>query len=189
MVTVAGAVADGPPRFEVDATTTVLDDDLRPAAVGELGWLARRGSIPLGYEGDDEATARTFPVVDGIRWAVPGDRARREADGTITVLGRGTGTINTGGHKVQAEEVEAALRSHPSVHDALVVGVPDERFGERVAAVVAGDTGADADALVRHCRARIAAYKIPRRVVVVDAVRRSPAGKPDYAWARRVIGS
>ena len=183
MVSVAGTVADGPPRFVVDDETAVLDPDEQG-----LGWLARRGAIPLGYDGDDAATTRSFPVVDGVRWAMTGDRARREADGTVTVLGRGATTINTGGHKVQPEEVERCLRSHPAVADVVVVGVPDERFGERIAAIVAPrhDARPTLESLRRHCDRVLAGYKAPRHLVVVDRVHRSSAGKPDYAWAREV---
>jgi acyl-CoA synthetase (AMP-forming)/AMP-acid ligase II len=182
MISVAGTVPDGPPRFVVDDGTEVLDHEHRAAPVGEVGWLARRGRVPLGdLTGDDGR----FPEVDGVRWAIPGDRARREPDGTVTVLGRGAATINTGGHKVHAEEVERALRDHPAVVDAAVVGTPDERWGESVTAVVAAPS-LDDEALVRHCRGRLATYKVPRRVVFVEEVRRSAAGKVDYAWARDV---
>lgn len=183
MVSVAGAVASGPPRFAVDSDTVVLDAD-----DDGVGWLARHGHIPLGYDGDEAATAAVFRVIDGVRWAVPGDRARDEGDGTITVLGRDATTINTGGHKVQAEEIEQALLSHPSVLDAIVVGLPDERFGERVTAVVAPrhDARPTLDVLTRHLRQRLARHKVPRDLVLVDEVRRSAAGKPDYAWAREV---
>src|SRR5690606_24515377 len=117
---------------------SVIDTDLRPIPPGsdQIGYVARSGHVPLGYYKDPQQTAATFPVIDGVRWAVPGDMARVEADGTIVLLGRGSGSINTGGEKVFPEEVEQALKSHPAVMDALVVGVPDERFGERVAAVV-----------------------------------------------------
>ena len=191
MVTVAGVPAtEGPPRFHVDADTAVLGDDLRPLHAGDrhTGFLARRGTVPLEYEDDPEATAATFPVVDGVRWALSGDRARVEPDGSVTVLGRGAATINTGGHKVQAEEVEQALRMHPAVRDVVVVGVPDERFGERVAAIVAPrhDALPTLESVRRHCRARLAPYKVPRHLVVVDEVARSLAGKPDYAWAREI---
>lgn len=182
MVSVAGSVRGGPPRFVVDDDTAVL-------AAGDdgIGWLARRGPIPLGYDGDAAATAATFRVIDGVRWAVPGDRARDEGDGTISVFGRDATTINTGGYKVQAEEVELALRSHPAVRDAIVVGLPDERFGERVTAVVAlrHDAPPTIDDLTRHLRQGLAHHKVPR-LVLVDEVRRSAAGKPDYAWARAV---
>lgn len=183
MVSVAGSVPDGPPRFTVDDDTTVLDAD-----ADGIGWLARRGPIPIGYDNDPTATAAAFREVDGVRWARTGDRARVEEDGSITVLGRDATTINTGGHRVQAEEVELALRSHPAVRDAIVVGMPDERFGERVIAVVSPrhDARPTLDILARHLRPRLARHKLPRDVVVVDEVRRSSAGKPDYDWARQV---
>ncbi|MEA3055832.1 MAG: 3-oxocholest-4-en-26-oate---CoA ligase [Actinomycetota bacterium] len=194
MVTVAGTPADErPPRFHVDADTAVLGDDLRPLHAGDrsTGFLARRGTVPIGYENDPEATAATFPIIDGVRWALSGDRARVEADGSVTVLGRGAATINTGGHKVQAEEVEQALRTHPAVRDVVVIGVPDDRFGERVAAIVSArhDAHPTLESVRRHCRARLAPYKVPRHLVVVDEVARSLAGKPDYAWARQIASS
>jgi 3-oxocholest-4-en-26-oate---CoA ligase len=188
MVTAPGTALDGPSRFAPNAGTTVLDDDLRPARPGDgrPGWLARRGHIPLGYLDDPEATARTFPVVDGVRWAVPGDRAALEADGTIVVFGRGSTSINSGGEKIHPEEVESALRAHPEVFDAVVVGVPDPRWGEVVTAVVHARPGRtpDLDDLARHCRRTMAAYKVPRRLVLVDAVQRTLSGKPDHRWAR-----
>ena len=186
---------DGPARrFRMDASTAVLDDDLRPLAPGNdrVGWLARRGPhLPVGYVGDPEASARTFPVVDGVRWALPGDRASVEADGTVVVHGRGSSTINTGGEKVQAEEVEAALRGHPAVVDAVVVGVADERWGEVVAAVVSvrGDETLTVADVAAHCGAHLAPHKLPRRLVVVDEVVRSPSGKPDLPWARATAAS
>jgi 3-oxocholest-4-en-26-oate---CoA ligase len=186
---VASADADGPsqPRFRVGPDTTVLTTDFRPAEVGVVGKLARRGYIPIGYYKDTTKSAQTFPVVDGVRWSVPGDDARIETDGTITVLGRGSVSINTGGEKVYPEEVEGALKSQDAVFDAVVVGVPDERWGERVVAVVqlregaAEPTLADLDAHARH---HIAGYKAPRDVVFVDHILRSPSGKPDYRWAK-----
>ena len=176
------------PRFTMDAATAVLDDDLRPVAPGSgvVGRLARRGRIPLGYHNDPEKTAATFPVVDGVRWSVPGDLAMVEADGSVTVLGRGSVSINTGGEKVHPEEVEAALKAHPSVFDAVVVGVPDERWGQRVTAVVqvrAGASEPSVDELATHARVTLAGYKVPRAVIVVDEVVRSPSGKADYRWA------
>jgi len=185
------ASADGEipsqPRFVMGPENTVLTDDLTPAPVGVVGKLARRGHIPLGYYKDPEKTALTFPEVDGVRWSIPGDHARIEHDGSITVLGRGSVSINTGGEKVYPEEVEGALKSHPDVFDALVVGVPDDRWGERVVAVVQGREGARApvDELIAHTRTKIAGYKAPRDVVFVDAVVRSPSGKPDYRWAKQ----
>ncbi|MET0628281.1 MAG: acyl-CoA synthetase [Acidimicrobiia bacterium] len=187
MVTAPGSTTQGPPRFHLNDETTVLDDDLRPAAVGVVGKLARRGRVPIGYYKDPVKTAETFPVVDGIRWSVPGDHARIEADGSITVLGRGSVSINTGGEKVYPEEVEAALKSHDDVFDAVVVGVPDERWGERVVAVVQPRIGATVtlEPLAAHVHGHLAPYKIPRGLVLVDAIMRSPSGKPDYRWARR----
>jgi acyl-CoA synthetase (AMP-forming)/AMP-acid ligase II len=185
-ITSAGATVHEVPRFSVNAETTVLDDELRPAAVGVVGKLARRGRIPLGYYKDDKKTAATFPVVDGVRWSVPGDHARIEEDGTITLLGRGSVSINTGGEKVYPEEVEAALKGHPAVFDAVVVGVPDSRWGERVVAVVQPRDGAppQLDELDTHVREHVAGYKAPRDVVLVDEIVRSPSGKPDYRWAK-----
>jgi 3-oxocholest-4-en-26-oate---CoA ligase len=183
-----GAVdmTDKGPRFHMNEWTTVITDDGKVAAVGELGLLARRGHVPVGYYKDEQKTAATFVEFDGVRWAIPGDRAIIEDDGTITVLGRGSQCINTGGEKVFPEEVEAVLKSHPDVFDAIVVGVPDERFGEAVAAVVAPRPGhaPTLDALVTHARAVLAGYKLPKRLVLVDEVARTPAGKPNYRWAR-----
>lgn len=180
-------------RFTPDATTAVLDDDLRPLLAGstQIGRVARRGPIPLGYLGDPERTATTFPVVDGVRWAIPGDLATIDADGRITVLGRGAATINTGGEKVFAEEVEVVLRAHPAVLDAIVVGIPDERWGSRVAAVVAvrpewlGTLAAHH--LDEHCREHLAGFKLPRTMLLAADVRRSASGKADLAWARSVL--
>lgn len=180
------------PRFAVGGDTAVLGDDLRPLPPGDarVGWLARRGHIPLGYLNDPEGTARAFPVVDGVRWAVPGDRASVAADGTIELYGRGSATISTGGETVQAEEVEDTVRSHPAVRDAVVVGIPDERWGEVVTAVVSLRPGRvlTLDELAEHCRGHLAGYKLPRRLVVVDEVERSPSGKADVRWARAVGG-
>jgi 3-oxocholest-4-en-26-oate---CoA ligase len=185
-VVVSGGEIPSAPRFRVSDDTMVLDDDLRPAAVGVVGRLARRGPIPLGYYKDPEKSAATFPVVDGIRWAVPGDHAVTDADGMITLLGRGSVSINSGGEKVYPEEVESALKGHPEVIDAVVVGVPDERWGERVVAVVQARAGTapSLDSLQAHAREHLARYKMPREVVLVDAITRSPSGKPDYRWAK-----
>ncbi|MFM7616561.1 MAG: acyl-CoA synthetase [Actinomycetes bacterium] len=187
-VTVAGQDPTPVPRFRVGPQTTVLDEHLRPAAPGTIGLLARRGHIPLGYHGDPEKTAATFPTIDGVRWSVPGDHAVIEADGSITLLGRGSVSINTGGEKVYPEEVEAALKGHPAVFDALVVGAPDERWGERVVAVVALRAGHPATfaGIDEHVRTHVAGYKAPRAFVVVPTIRRSPSGKPDYRWGRTV---
>ncbi|HEY7070532.1 MAG TPA: AMP-binding protein, partial [Acidimicrobiales bacterium] len=155
---------------------------------GEVGWTARRGRVPLGYLGDREATEATFPIVDGERLAVPGDRARRLPDGGIEVLGRDSTVINTGGEKVFAEEVEAALARHPGVADALVVGRPSARFGHEIVAVVAPRNGATLDPaeLREFVAGDIARFKAPRAVVVCDRVRRHANGKADYRWAREV---
>jgi 3-oxocholest-4-en-26-oate---CoA ligase len=173
-------------------TTVVLDDDLQPVAPGSgvVGRVATTGRIPLGYYNDPEKTAATFVEVDGRRFALPGDMAIVDANGSLRLLGRGSLCINTGGEKVYPEEVEAALKTHPRVLDAVVVGVPDARFGERVAAVVAAvdceDDDVTLDALQAHCRAHLAGYKLPRALVLVDEVQRSAAGKPDYRWAKAV---
>jgi acyl-CoA synthetase (AMP-forming)/AMP-acid ligase II len=184
----AGDGSSPHPRFRLNSDTLVVDEDMRPVASGTVGRLARRGHVPLGYYNDPERTAITFPVVDGVRWAVPGDMAVPEGDGTVSLLGRGSVCVNTGGEKVYAEEVEATLKSHPAVYDAVVVGVPDETWGERVAVVVQPRPGPvpSLEDLADHCRHRLAGYKVPRHLVVVDAVRRAPSGKPDYVWARRV---
>ena len=185
-VVVAGGEIPSAPQFRVTDDTKVLGDDLRPAPPGVVGRLARRGPIPLGYYKDPEKTAATFPVVDGVRWAVPGDHAVADADGVITLLGRGSVSINTGGEKVYPEEVESVLKGHGDVLDVVVVGVPDRRWGERVVAVVQAREGAapTLDALQEHAGGQLARYKLPRDLVLVDAVTRSPSGKPDYRWAK-----
>jgi fatty-acyl-CoA synthase len=169
---------------------TVLDDDLRPVAPGSgtVGLLARRGHIPLGYYKDAEKTAATFvTAADGTRWVVPGDFAVVEADGAITLLGRGSVVINSGGEKVYPEEVEAALRSHPDVFDAVVIGVPDDRYVERVAAIVQPRPGAQPslEELQAHSREKLAGYKLPRLLVLADTIPRTPVGKPDYRAAKK----
>ncbi len=189
------SVADAEPRtrgvhINPGRDVAVFDEHWRPVAPGSgaVGRLARGGNVPLGYYKDPQKTAETFVVVDGRRWAVPGDYATVEADGSITVLGRGSVSINSGGEKIFPEEVEAALKSHPAVFDALVVGVPDERWGSRVAAIVqlrAGHQVTLAD-VATHCRKHLAGYKVPREMHVVAQVRRSPSGKPDYPWAQQL---
>jgi fatty-acyl-CoA synthase len=175
-------------RFTAGTGTTVVGDDLRPVAPGETGRIARSGNVPLRYYGDEARSQQTFFEADGRRWSLPGDMGRLEHDGTITLLGRGSLCINTGGEKVYPEEVEVVLRSHHDVVDAVVVGVPDERWGEAVAAVVQPAAGAtpSLDDLVAHSRGRLAGYKLPRRIELVEEIRRSPAGKADYAWARGI---
>ncbi len=180
----------GAPRLLTDADTAVLDDDDQPVVPGsgQIGRLARTGNIPYGYYKDPVKSAATFPVIGGRRWSVPGDLAMVADDGSITLLGRGVMCINTGGEKVFPEEVEGVIKGHPAVFDALVVGVPDDRFGQRVVAVVAlrpahRDHPPTTDALAAHTRAHVSGYKVPRDWIIVDECRRSPTGKPDYAWA------
>jgi 3-oxocholest-4-en-26-oate---CoA ligase len=178
----------GGPRVAIDHRTVVLDEDgneVKPGS-GVRGVIAKKGNIPVGYYKDEKKTAETFRTYNGVRYAIPGDYAEVEVDGTVTMLGRGSVSINSGGEKIYPEEVEAALKGHPDVFDALVVGVPDPRFGQHVAAVVhvregARPTLADLDAFVRS---EIAGYKVPRSLWFVDEVKRSPAGKPDYRWAK-----
>jgi acyl-CoA synthetase (AMP-forming)/AMP-acid ligase II len=183
----------GAPRLRVDDRTDVLDDQLRPlvAGAGAVGHLARAGHVPIGYLGDVEKTAATFVEIDGRRWALPGDMARVERDGTIVLLGRGSLCINTGGEKVFPDEVEAVVKSCDGVRDAVVVGLPDDRLGERVVAVVQPEVGVDLDAssVREHCRGRLAGYKVPRQVVVTTEFTRSPAGKADYRWARSIAAA
>jgi 3-oxocholest-4-en-26-oate---CoA ligase len=180
---------DGRPRLTHAGNVQVLDEALRPVRPGGIGRLAKGGHVPLGYYGDDAATAATFPVIDGQRFALLGDLAQVSDDGSIVVLGRGSTCINTGGEKVFPEEVEQALKAHPAVLDAVVAGVPDQRFGERVAAVVSLRAGmsASSEALREHCRARVAGYKVPARIEYVPEVVRSPSGKADYPWARTLL--
>ena len=178
----------GGPRVTIDHRTVVLDEDgneVEPGS-GVRGVIAKKGNIPVGYYKDEEKTRQTFRIYNGVRYAIPGDYAEVEADGTVTMLGRGSVSINSGGEKIYPEEVEAALKGHPDVFDALVVGVPDPRFGQHVAAVVqprggARPTLAELDSFVRS---EIAGYKVPRSLWYVDEVKRSPAGKPDYRWAK-----
>ncbi|MGW0159685.1 acyl-CoA synthetase [Mycobacterium sp. NPDC003323] len=178
----------GGPRVTIDKNTKVLDEDGNEVVPGSgvRGIIAKCGHIPVGYFKDEKKTAETFRTYNGVRYAIPGDYAEVEADGSVTMLGRGSVSINSGGEKIYPEEVEAALKGHPDVFDALVVGVPDERFGQHVAAVVQPREGtrptlAELDA---HVRTEIAGYKVPRSLWLVDEVKRSPAGKPDYRWAK-----
>jgi len=192
-VDAGGERVEGGMRFRMNAHTVVLDDEGRelPPGCGQIGRIALRGRVPVGYWNDPEKSARTFLEYGGVRHVVVGDFARPEADGTITVFGRGSQCINTGGEKVFPEEVEGALKSHPDVFDALVVGVPDERWGEKVVAVVQLRPGrAPAhDDVIAHCRQQLAGYKVPRALHVVPEIQRSPSGKADYPWAKRTATS
>lgn len=178
----------GGPRVTIDHRTVVLDDEgneVKPGS-GVRGFIAKKGNIPVGYYKDEKKTAETFKTINGVRYAIPGDYALVEEDGSVTMLGRGSVSINSGGEKIYPEEVEAALKGHPDVFDALVVGVPDPRYGQHVAAVVQAREGArpslaELDSFVRS---EIAGYKVPRSLWFVDEVKRSPAGKPDYRWAK-----
>lgn len=183
-------VSDGP-KVTPGPATVVLDDDGRPAPPGVIGRLARGGHVPLGYYKDPDRTKAMFAEVDGVRYAMPGDLARLEDDGRITLLGRGNTCVNTGGEKVFPEEVEGVLKAYPDVFDALVIGVPDARLGQRVAALVQPRAAADLDlaALEAHARRHIAGYKVPRTVWLVDEIGRTPSGKPDYSWARKYAES
>ena len=190
-----GAVEHGErgPVFAMGPDTTVLDDDLRPLTPGDgqIGRLARKGRIPLGYHKDPTKTAATFPVDGGgTRWSIPGDLASIEPDGTITVHGRGSASINSGGEKIFPEEVESAIKSHPDVFDAVVVGIPDDRLGERVAAVVRPrrpDTPITLEDLRNHCRGLVAGYKMSRQLLLVADIPLTAAGKPDTAAARALL--
>jgi acyl-CoA synthetase (AMP-forming)/AMP-acid ligase II len=182
----------GGPTVNPGRDTVVLDEEtLRPVEPGSgvIGKIARGGNIPVGYYKDEEKTAETFiTAADGKRYAMPGDFATLEADGTITLLGRGSVCINSGGEKIFPEEVEHVLKDHEDVFDVLVVGVDDRRWGQKVAAVVQAREGRapSLEALDEHCRRSLAGYKVPRQLTLVDEIVRSPAGKPDYPWARQV---
>ena len=155
----------------------------------ELGWFSQHGRVPLGYFGDPDKTARTFPVIGGIRYSVPGDRARHREDGSIEVLGRDSVTINSGGEKIFAEEVEGALKQHPDVYDTVVAGRDSERWGQEVVAIVQLREGADTDvsALLAEAGKHIARYKLPKAFVFRDQIQRSPSGKADYRWAKAQV--
>lgn len=182
-----GAVSTG--TFNPGPDTFVVAEDLgsvlAPGHDG-MGWLAQRGYVPLGYKGDAAKTAQTFPVIDGVRYAVPGDRARHREDGSIELLGRDSVCINSGGEKIFVEEVETAIASHPAVADVVVAGRPSERWGQEVVAVVAlaDESGADAEELIAHAAKSLARYKLPKAIVFRPVVERSPSGKADYRWAR-----
>ena len=195
-VTFAGQSCDragGLLRFPIDETSSVLGPGNRPVTPGDgvIGRIARRGAVPLGYLNDDALSNETFPTIDGVRWAIPGDLATLEADGTVVVLGRDRNVINTGGEKVFAENVEQVLVSHAAVADAVVAGVNDARWGERVEALVAIKTGESAtvEELIAHCRSRLAGYKVPRRITICPEIRRKHTGKLDRTWAAATMRS
>ncbi|MFE4589317.1 acyl-CoA synthetase [Streptomyces laurentii] len=177
-------------RLHVNSRTQVVDPGtLEPVTVGTIGRLAQCGHVPLGYYNDPAKTAETFFQRGGRRWVLLGDMATVDDEGIVTVLGRGSQCINTGGEKVYPEEVEQALKSHPDVYDALVAGVPDPTWGSHVAAVLQLREGAeplDLEAVQAHCRSRLAGYKVPRQLVLADRIQRSPTGKADYRWAKSV---
>ena len=182
----------GGPTVKPSPGSVVLNPDtlepLEPGS-GVIGMVATTGYIPLGYYKDEKKTAETFVTSpDGKRYAMPGDQAILEADGAVTLLGRGSACINSGGEKIFPEEVESAIKSHADVFDVTVVGVPDERWGSRVVAVVEPRPGRQPtlESIQEHCRSRIAGYKLPRLLCLVEKVERSPSGKPDYRWAKAI---
>ncbi|AMU23935.1 acyl-CoA synthetase [Mycobacteroides abscessus] len=185
-----GQMHPGGPTVKISSTTTVLDEEGNPVQPGSgvRGLIAKSGHIPVGYFKDEKKTAETFKTFNGVRYAIPGDWATVEADGTVTMLGRGSVSINTGGEKVFPEEVESVLKGHPAVFDAVVVGVPDEKWGQHVGAVIAVREGVELtfEDLDTHARKEIAGYKVPRSIWIVDSVKRNPAGKADYRWAKEV---
>ena len=190
-MTKGGTAMKSGPTVSVLGDTVVFDENLEPVVPGSgtIGKIARSGDIPVGYYNDPVKTAEVFIHVDGVRYVMPGDFATVEADGTITLLGRGSVSINSGGEKIFPEEVESAVRSHPDVLDAIVVGAPDERWGQRVAAIIQprGDRVPTLEEIQAHCRGHIAGYKVPRQLHVVEPIERSPSGKPDYRWAADVV--
>jgi acyl-CoA synthetase (AMP-forming)/AMP-acid ligase II len=177
----AGTFTPGPWTHVVNEELTAL---LSPGHEG-IGWLAQSGEVPLGYLGDAEKTARTFPVIEGVRYSIPGDRARLLSDGEIELLGRDSVTVNSGGEKIFVEEVERAITGHPAVVDVVVAGRPSERWGQEVVAVVQLAPGASAsqEDIVTHASQYVARYKLPKAVVFVPTIVRSPSGKADYRWA------
>ena len=184
----AEASADGMMRLPSGKEQQVVIDG-RFAAVGETGFVARSGNTPVGYFGDPEKSAEVFQTIGGRLWSISGDAARLDADGMITVFGRGSTCINSGGEKIFPEEVEEALRAHPAILDAVVTGQADQRWGERVVGVVSqrgGTTKPSFDEVRDFLRDRLAGYKLPKALVWVDEVRRSPAGKQDYRWAKEL---
>jgi 3-oxocholest-4-en-26-oate---CoA ligase len=191
MMSKGGTAMKSGPTVTALGNTVVFDDNLEPVVPGSgaIGKIARTGDIPVGYYNDPTKTAEVFITVDGKRYSMPGDFATVEHDGSITLLGRGSVCINSGGEKIFPEEVESAVRSHPEVFDAIVVGAVDERWGQRVAAIIQprADRHPTLEDIQNHCRTAIAGYKVPRQLHVVDVIERSPSGKPDYRWAADIV--
>jgi 3-oxocholest-4-en-26-oate---CoA ligase len=191
-LSVKGGVQTG--RFSPGPGAVVVDEGMSTVvAPGHdgIGWLGQSGWVPLGYLGDEAKTARTFPVIGGTRYSIPGDRARWLPDGEIELLGRDAVTINSGGEKIFAEEVEQAISGHPGVHDVVVVGRPSERWGHEVVALVQRADGSTVtpEELAEHAARFVARYKLPKAWVFLPAIQRSPAGKADYRWARAQVGA
>ncbi len=180
-----------PTKFDHDPNTIVVDEDMSPMAPGDprIGRIARGGLIPRGYYGDEAKTAATFLKINDKRYSLAGDHARVEADGGITLLGRGNQCINSGGEKIFPEEVEECLKTHPAVDDALVFGIADDKWGQAVTAVVCCSAEANEAALIAHVKTRLAAYKAPKRVRILQDVPRAPNGKADYARARELFAA
>ena len=179
--------AGAPTKFMADGNTLIIGDDMKPVPPGTMGRIARGGLIPRGYWKDPVKSAATFPEIDGKRYSIPGDFAIIEADGSFTLLGRGSQCINTGGEKVFPEEVEETLKTHPAIDDALVFGLPDEKWGQCVTAVVEAHAAVDVEELRAHVRQHLAGYKTPKTVLVVKKVPRAPNGKADYAAAKAMV--
>ncbi len=190
ITTVENIGDDQTAKFELNPTTIVLTEDGKPVepGSGEMGLICNGGMVPLGYYKDEAKSAATFKTFDGVRYSIPGDFATVEADGSITLLGRGSACINSGGEKIFPEEVEEALKTHESVYDCLVVGLPDDRFGQKVTAVLSMADGArfDEAALAEHVRTKLAAYKAPRAFILVDEVPRAANGKAGYKAAKEI---
>jgi len=185
------AISTDGPVVALGPNTVVLDDDnkpIDPSNVGAIGRIGRGGSVPVGYYKDPEKSAKTFLEVDGERFSVPGDNARIEADGKVTLLGRGSNCVNTGGEKVYPEEVEMAIKNHPAVYDTLVVGIPDQKYGQAVAAVVSLRDGAtlELEELRTFLRDHLSGYKLPRSLTLVDEVPRNATGKAQYPAAKQI---
>lgn len=188
----ASALSTDGPVISIPRTTVIIDDDgkiLDPVKdVGRIGRTARSGNVPVGYYKDPEKSAKTFIEIDGVRYAIPGDNARIEEGNRLTLLGRGSNCVNTGGEKVYPEEVEQAIKAHPGVYDVLVVGLPDDKYGQAVAAVVQPREGATVELaeLREFLRAHLSGYKLPRSLTIVDEIPRNATGKAQYPRAKEL---